>query len=169
MPVPLSWPLLPDPSAVLPSAPGAGTASSSATAERGQLAFLGSGVLRPFQRDQKNDFAHGGGRALLSSRIGQILGTKADSTAGPGELPWRTNFGSRLHLLRHRNNALALAELARVMILEALGTWERNITVTSVTPVETGNPRKLLLDVRYKLVDQSGATLVEDVASVPLR
>lgn len=169
MPTPLSWPLLPDPSPSSPTPAVSGSAAGSAFGERGQLAFLGFGILRPFIRDAKNDFANAGGSKLLASRIGQILGTKADSTAGPGELPWRTNFGSRIHLLRHRNNSDALAEFARVMILEALATWEKNVIVTSVTALELGTPRKLTLDVRFKLVDQSGATLVEDVASVPLR
>ena len=37
--------------------------------------FLGFGLLRPFRRDRKADFAAAGGEALLRSAVGQILGT----------------------------------------------------------------------------------------------
>lgn len=168
MPAPLTWPLIPDPVASTALLPGS-SAATGASAERGQLAFLGYGLLRPFQRDAKRDFANGGGRRLLSARIGQILGTKADTTASPGELPWRTDFGSRLHILRHRNNTEALAELARVIIVEALARWERNVIVTAVEALELGEPRQLVLRVGYRLVDQSGAALAEDTTSIPLR
>lgn len=136
-------------------------------AETTNLAFLGFGLLRPFQRDEKNDFANAGGQKNLNARIGQILGTKADSTAGPGELPWRTDFGSRLHLLRHRNLNDALPGLAKVMILEALGKWEKSIIVTSVERIELGTPRQLFLRVHYRLVDPTGATLADGATDVP--
>lgn len=136
-------------------------------AEATTLAFLGVGALRPFQRDQKNDWANAGGQRNLNARIGQILGTKADSTAGPGELPWRSDFGSRLHLLRHRNNNEALPGLARVMILEALGKWEKNIIVTSVERLELGTPRKVFLRVHYRLVDPTGVSLAAGHTDVP--
>jgi phage baseplate assembly protein W len=159
-----AWNLLPD----APAAAPATTTTEALPEASAGLAFLGFGVLRAFQRDQKNDFASGGGMANLNGRLGQILGTKADSTAGPGELPWRSDFGSRLHLLRHKNNNDALPGLARVMILEALGRWEKNILVTGVERLELGTPRRLVLRVHYRLVDQSGGTLVESFVDVPV-
>ncbi len=53
------------------------------TSAAAPLAFLGVGLLRPFQRDRKNDFAKGSGAALISSRIGQILGTKSKTPQSP--------------------------------------------------------------------------------------
>lgn len=164
-PTPLVWPLAPDEEPALP-APAAAEPAAAA-AERGQLAFLGYGILRPFRRDEKNDFANAGGLRLLDARLGQILGTKADSVAGAGELPWRTEFGSRLHILRHRNNSDGLSDLAAAIATEAIEKWEKNVVVLEVTTERAsvkGSPRErtLLVHLTYKLVDQSGADLTTE-------
>lgn len=96
------------------------------------LEFLGFGLLRPFKRDQKADLAAEGGEQLIRSSVGQVLGTSAASDFTPGELPWRTEFGSLLHLLRHQKNDVVLQELARVYVVEALKRWEPRVVVTSV-------------------------------------
>lgn len=182
MPATVTWPLVPDAEPASSSAQE--TAAQALAAERGQLAFLGFGLLRPFRRDEKSDFANGGGRRLLDARIGQILGTRADTNAAPGELPWRTDFGSRLHQLRHRNNTAGLAELAQLMVEEALDRWEKNIVLTAVDVVDklTGDPvvddaiemlsgpqdRTLAIRVRYELVDQAGSRVVDGSATIPL-
>ena len=93
--------------------------------------FLGFGLLRPFRRDQKTDFAAGGGEAVVRSAVGQILGTIGSSDFTQGELPWRTEFGSLLHLLRHQKNDRILEELARVYVVDALKRWEPRVVVTS--------------------------------------
>jgi uncharacterized protein len=49
-----------------------------------------------------------------------------------GELPWRTEFGSLLHLLCHQKNDRVLQELARVYVVDALKRWEPRVVVTSV-------------------------------------
>lgn len=172
-PTPIVWPLAPDPD---PTPPAAATAEvAAATATRGQLAFLGYGILRPFRRDEKNDFANDGGIRLLDSRLGQILGTKCDAVSGSGELPWRTDFGSRLHILRHRNNVDGLGDLAAVIAAEAIEKWEKNVVVLDVTAERTsvnGSPRERTVFVKltYKLIDQSGADLTtERTVSVYLR
>jgi len=94
--------------------------------------FLGFGLLRPFRRDRKADFAAAGGEALVRSAVGQILGTMASSDFTQGELPWRTEFGSLLHLLRHQKNDAVLQELARVHVADALKRWEPRVQLTSV-------------------------------------
>ena len=94
--------------------------------------FLGLGLLRPFRRDQKADFAAGGGEQLIRTAVGQILGTVGSSDFIQGELPWRTSFGSLLHLLRHQKNDHVLRELARVYIVDALKRWEPRVVVTAV-------------------------------------
>lgn len=164
-PTPLIWPLVPDAEPTPPTATDAEVAAASA--ERGQLAFLGFGILRPFRRDEKNDFANSGGLRLLDARLGQLLGTKADSVAGAGELPWRTEFGSRLHILRHRNNSDGLSDLAAAIATEAIEKWEKNVVVTDVATERVsvkGSPpdRTLLVRVTYKVVDQSGADLTTE-------
>lgn len=97
------------------------------------LEFLGFGLLRPLRRDQKADFAAGSGEQLIRSAVGQILGTIGASDSTPGELPWRTEFGSLLYRLRHQKNDSVLQELARVYVVDALKRWEPRIVVTATT------------------------------------
>lgn len=146
------------------------TAAAGAAA-RGQPAFLGTGLLRPLQRDAKNDFASGTGVELVGACVGQVLGTRATSAGGAGELPWRPEFGSRLHLLRHKNNRADLGALALVMVGEALRRWEPRARATRAEVLPSGSARELRLRVVYDIVDRGGRTLASDreaTASVPL-
>jgi phage baseplate assembly protein W len=117
-------------------------------------AFELRGVLRPFRRDRKADFAAGSGEALIRSAVGQILGTMAASEFTPGELPWRTEFGSGLHLLRHQKNDVLLQELARVHVVDALKRWEPRIRVTSVqiTREQDRGENVLAIRLRYDVL-----------------
>jgi len=116
--------------------------------------FLGYGPLRPFRRDRKADFAAAGGEALVRSAVGQILGTMAGSEHTQGELPWRTEFGSLLHLLRHQKNDAVLQELARVHVVDALKRWEPRVRVTSVkvTREQQDGENVLAIRLRYSIV-----------------
>jgi hypothetical protein len=119
--------------------------------------FLGFGLLRPLRRDQKTDFAAAGGEQLIRSAVGQILGTIGASNATPGELPWRTDFGSLLHRLRHQKNDAVLQELARVYVVDALKRWEPRVVVTSV---RIGRERQdgenvLAIRIRYDVVSMN--------------
>lgn len=98
----------------------------------GSKAYLGFGLLRPFRRDLKNDFANGGGIELVKACVGQVLGTRSSSEFSQGELAWHPEFGCLLHLLRHMNNDYALQELGRTYVLDALRKWEPRILVKSV-------------------------------------
>lgn len=80
-------------------------------------------LLIPFRRDKKRDFAVGSGEALLASKVRQALLTEGATARSSGELPWRTNFGAGLALLRHQRNDAALKELARVYVRDALKRW----------------------------------------------
>ncbi|MGE0324085.1 MAG: hypothetical protein AB7K71_36015 [Polyangiaceae bacterium] len=80
-------------------------------------------LLTPFRRDKKSDFASGTGEDLLASKVRQTLLTEGATQRSSGELPWRTNFGSALTLLRHQRNDVALKELARVYVRDALRRW----------------------------------------------
>ncbi len=98
----------------------------------GRAAHLGFGLIRPFLRDEKNDFANAGGEVQVRAAVGQILGTRAGSLTTEGELPWRTEFGSLLYLLKHQKNDAALQELARVYATEALRRWEPRVLLKEV-------------------------------------
>ena len=152
MPSNASYSLLTDESTTAPVAATSSLAEPFSSLSGGQ--FLGFGLLRPFRRDLKSDFASAGGEILLRSAVGQVLGTMAQSEVTHGELPWRTEFGSRLHLLRHRKNDAVLQELARAYVVEALKRWEPRIAVTSVSATrETLDGANVLtLRIRYNLI-----------------
>ena len=116
--------------------------------------FLGFGLLRPLQRDQKADFAAAGGEQLIRSAVGQILGTIGSSDSTPGELPWRTDFGSLLHRLRHQKNDNLLQELARVYVVDALKRWEPRVVVTEVQLSREQHDGKnvLAIHLRYNVI-----------------
>lgn len=119
--------------------------------------FLGFGLLRPFQRDQKADFAAAGGEQLIRSAVGQILGTVGSSDFTQGELPWRANFGSLLHLLRHQKNGFILQELARVYVVDALKRWEPRVVVSSVQVARESQHGEdvLAISLRYDVVSSN--------------
>jgi phage baseplate assembly protein W len=115
------------------------------------------GLLRPLQRDS-NDFASVNGQRLLESALGQLLGTRCDGNGVQGELPWRTEWGSQLHLIRHRNNDVVTAEMARQYIIEAVGRWMPMVRVGKVRVEQVDNTLYLLVD--YSLMaNASGQTL----------
>jgi uncharacterized protein len=116
--------------------------------------FLGFGLLRPFRRDQKADFAAAGAEKVIRSAIGQILGTMGSSDFTQGELAWRTEFGSLLHLLRHQKNDTVLQELAHVYVVDALKRWEPRVVVTSVkaTREKQDGENILALRLRYNVI-----------------
>lgn len=139
----------------------------------GQPDFLGFGIVTPFQRDAKNDFANDGGAELLRSCVGQILGVKCDGPTTSGELLWRTEFGSLLHQIRQRNNSVQLRELARAYIQDAIARWEPRIQITRVVPI--ANPFKknqIALLVAFIPIERatanSGVVLPEQTVTVPL-
>jgi phage baseplate assembly protein W len=149
-----TWPLAPDATS--------GSSSTAGLVAPGQPTFLGRGILSPFRRDQKNDFANGTGLELVKSSIRQILLTKAASpSAGGGELPWRTDFGSLLHLIRHRrNNVFVAQEIARAYVLKALQAWETRVQVTDVKVTSTD--RTMTLKIIFNVTDQNNNIIARD-------
>lgn len=117
-------------------------------------AFLGRGLVRPFRRDRKQDFAFAEGEELVRSSVGQILGTLAATDFTQGEIPWRPELGSALHLLRHQKNDAVLQELARVHVADALKRWEPRVQLTSVqvTRERDRGENVLAVRVRYNLI-----------------
>lgn len=105
------------------------------------------GLLAPFRRDGKRDFASGTGLDLLASKVEQVLGTEGATAKTRGELPWRTSFGAGVHLLRHERNDVVLGELARVRIRDALRRWVPSAEVTKLAVVRDGNQLVIRLAV----------------------
>jgi len=110
----------------------------------------GAGLLSPFRRDLKQDLAHGSGADLLRSKVEQVLATEGDTPISSGEMPWRTAFGSAIHLLRHRANNEVLAELARVYVRDALRRWLPSLQIISVETTQ----RETILTLRITFTER---------------
>jgi hypothetical protein len=109
-------------------------------------------LLIPFRRDKKRDFATGSGAALLASKVRQALLTEGATARSSGELPWRTNCGAGLGLLRHRANDAVLRELARVYVRDALKRWVPGARVVGLDVVQDGPTLVLRVRVRAEAV-----------------
>lgn len=114
-------------------------------------------LLIPFRRDKKRDFAAGSGSELLASKVRQALLTEGATARSSGELPWRTNFGAGLGLLRHRANDAVLRELARVYVRDALKRWVPGARLVGLDVQQDGPT--LVLRVRVRVA--TGATTVD--------
>lgn len=109
---------------------------------------------------------------MVRSCVAQVLGTLCASDSGTtqGELPWRSDFGCLLPLLRHRGLTDATKQLARVYVANALAKWEPRARVRSVSvdSVERDGGLALVVSLRYDVV--AGATsnqvFVPDVSQV---
>ena len=109
-----------------------------------------NGLLTPFRRDRKRDFASGSGAELLRTKVLQALMTEGATARSSGELPWRTSFGAGLHLLRHQRNDEVLAELARVYVRDALARWVPSARLVSLEVTREDATLVLRLRVRDK-------------------
>ena len=120
---------------------------------------LGAGIIRPFRRDGKGDFANGEGELLVRSDLGQLLGTTL------GEVPWRSTLGTLIYQLRHKANTQALSDLARIQLENAIKQWEPRVQLISVKadPITIENANRIELKIQYKI----GQTQVrEDTAII---
>jgi phage baseplate assembly protein W len=120
---------------------------------------FGRGILCPFQRDGKGDFVNGDGLPVLRSDIGELLGIIGPSRAEPGEVPWRTDLGSRVALLKHRGIHKEMTRATAEM--ETSGTirkWEPRVVVgpTEITSGELADT-SLTVRVSFRPAGRPGA------------
>jgi len=120
------------------------------------MSDLPTGLLIPFRRDKKRDFASGAGEDLLASKVRQALLTEGATPRSSGELPWRTAFGSGLHVLRHLRTDAALSDLARVHVRACLKRWVPEAELVAVSAVRDG--ATLQLKVRFRAAKDAGKT-----------
>lgn len=144
-----AWPILPDP--LTPSMSIVVVHRSETGRAIDTAGIVGRGILRPFRRDQKRDFANGTGVELVAAELGQVLGTICASEDTGGELPWRTEFGSLLHLLRLNNLSPVLVEKARAFVAGAVRRWLPRVRLTQVQIVRTDIAGKLVIRFRWAL------------------
>lgn len=136
---------------VLQASPSSGSGSGSISrigTSTGLPQYLGFGLLTPFRRDEKSDFASGGGADLVKSGVRQVLNTDASGGLNQGELWWRPEFGSLLYRLRFAPLDETTAQLARVYVIDALRRWEPRVVVKEVTVSEKASVPGGVLDTR---------------------
>lgn len=174
MTVTTTWTLLPE-SVATPAEPDA-IPTTLPRASLEERASLGFGLLRPWRRDQQRDFDHDGGARLVAACVGQVIGTAAAGGRSYGELPWRPEFGSRLHLLRFRGNTPVMREMARSWISAALARWEPRAKLRDVEVIEGYGgevaERTLALRIRFDVRDRqspaNAVVLANLTATLPL-
>ncbi len=110
---------------------------------------LGQGIVAPFRRDGKGDFLSANDGSLIKSSVLVILGTLGASDFTFGEVPWRTELGSLLPTLRHRNNDAVLRGLADAFVVRALQSQEPRLSVASTEILSEDN--KLRLKARFQV------------------
>lgn len=123
-----------------------------------ETVVLGAGITAPFQRDGKGDWTNDYGQAVIRSNIEQILGVVAASDYTLGELPWRPEFGSLLHLMRHANNDEVLAQLAQQYVVDALEFWEPRIRLVDTRISQDALAGTLTIDIVYDIVSRRRRT-----------
>lgn len=156
----MTWQILPDPLTPDVVAPSGLYTEVPDTGRGPSVALFGRGVLFPLRRAKSvDDFASGSGADLIRAGVALILSTVCSSKTSSGELPWRTEFGSLLQLLRNRNNDAALQGLARHYVAEALQRWLPVVQVRQVKFSKT-NPYTLRMLVLYDVVDPQGVRVL---------
>lgn len=154
-----TWQIIPDPlTADVYDSPV--SARLPPTARINTAGLFGRGVLFPLRRDGKGDFVSSNGPETVRASVALVLTTLCRSGADVlGELPWRTEFGSIMPLLRLRNNDGALRMQARIEVIEALARWIPYIRINDVI-FQPGGRYKLICKVLYDIVDSVGTNVV---------
>ena len=130
---------------------GAPAVVAEATTITGTTPFERRGVVLPFRRDQKQDFANSASSEVIKSNVRQILGTRCSDGVIPGEIPWLQSFGSLLYKLRHQNIRPVVRFHARALVVDALARWEPRVRVKRVT-VEEGS-RSIIIRTTFVVID----------------
>lgn len=120
-----------------------------------EYAYLGAGVLLPFRRDGKDDFANGSGLEVIDTSLTSIMGTMRAGPANDGEVPFNQQLGTLLALLRHRNiDDPTTAELATHYTSESIVANEPRIKPKAVGFRPRADDNRLTVRLKYDVVDR---------------
>jgi uncharacterized protein len=106
-----------------------------------------AGLLLPFIRDRKRDFASASGAELDRTKVKLILGTEGPSERAPGELVYMSSFGSLLQQLRHAGQVAGVEEVYRALTNDALKTWAPGLVAKHVVVVPVGTRTRVTIYV----------------------
>lgn len=168
MPVTYSWPI-----ASPPGVPAVETTvDAAALLAAGNSARSRRGLILPFDRNGISDFANATGRALISSAIQQVVATRATSAHEIGEVPWRSAFGSVIHLARHQNNTIVLEESVRQWVLDSFARWLSFVRATDIRIARVkdpdGNETIMVVRIAWIVPGTGGEVLGEGTTDVPI-
>lgn len=114
------------------------------------LTFLGRGIRFPFRFSERTGGTEESSDLdRIRESILQILETR------PGERLMRPEFGSRVKGLVFEQNDAVLKGLLRFHITDAIGRWEKRVTVTNVSfddSPETTDANRLLVRIAYRVI-----------------
>jgi len=111
---------------------------------------IGTGLVCPFRRDAKGDFAHASGLEVLKSDVGELLGLRGPTATEPGELAWDTERGTSLHMMQHRQlHSEMTRALADQLASGVLRKYEPRVRPGRVT-VESQEDGTLWVRVSYR-------------------
>lgn len=152
-----SYPLAPDPS---PSAAASSTTSSDVVPNAAPFT-ASRGLLLPFVRNQRDDFANAGGREMHVARVRLFCQVRGPTERGPGEIPWRPQDGAALQNLRHANNTRMFRAMAAHLLNDA---FRRSLPGYTLTDVVSARPEKgvTLLTLKFD-VEQGNAPPERDL------
>lgn len=118
------------------------------------LDFIGRGLITPFRRDQKQDFANSSGIDVIRSNVSTILNTTCASNRTQGEIPFNQKLGSLLAFLKHKNmDDETFNELALYYVVDALRRNESRVRVTQVRVIKNRKGYHATIKVTYNIVD----------------
>lgn len=121
------------------------------------VAAAGRGIILPFRRDAKNDFANASGLAVIKSNIRQIVLTGCAEESAAGEVPWDSTLGSRAQTVVHRNSTPGLEEVQRHFIVDAVKRQEPRARITRARVSRVKTRTEIL--IRFVPTDRQGRAL----------
>lgn len=149
--------------------PAAAAVQASEVVPNASPLTVARGLLLPFQRNQRSDFANATGSELWIARVKLLLSVRGPTERGVGEIAWRPEEGAPLHLLRHQNNTPMMREMARHYIVDA---FRRSLPGVVLSDLGTPLLEKNKLTVRITFMVVQGNVPVERgleaVAEIPV-
>lgn len=119
--------------------------------------YLGAGIVLPFRRDGKQDFANSSGLEMIRSSLRLILGTMCAGPENEGEIRFNQRLGTLIQTLRHRNiDDPATQEIAVHYVYEAIRDNEPRVIPLDFRVDKDADRNQMKLRLAYKVVDESG-------------
>lgn len=164
MTVSITYPLSADP-APLPATP---TADATPTLANASPTVTGRGLLLPFRRNQRDDFANGTGRELWQSRVELLLSVDGPTETSTGEIAWRPDEGTAIRLLRHKNNTSILRSMAEAYIRQGFQrSFRGKLKLNRVTKF-TKESNKVVMEVAFDVIAPNAPVVRNVTAEVTL-